>query len=65
MTENTPPQTDSHALTPAFARRIKALEDTAANLCTQVQSLESEIFLLRDDLAELKILLVDKEATGE
>ena len=38
----------------SLVKRIENLENTVANLYAQVQTMESEIFLLRTELTELK-----------
>ena len=37
--------------------RLNKLEDTLNNLYAQVQSMDSEIFLLQSELTDIKILL--------
>ena len=43
--------------------RLHKLEDTLANLYAQVQSMDSEIFLLQTELADIKIHLKADEYT--
>ena len=44
----------------ALAKRIENLERTVSNLYAQVQSMDTEIFLLQTELAEIK----DEDADG-
>ena len=41
--------------------RIGRLEDTVANLYAQVQSIDSEIFLVQTELKDLEILLKEEK----
>lgn len=44
-----------------LASRLEKLEVTVANLCAQVQSMDSQIFLLETELAELKLAVGESD----
>ena len=46
--------------TEELATRLDKLEDTVANLYAQFQSMDSQIFLLETELAELKLAVGEK-----